>query len=56
MFADDPKVKIVKGMLPETLLREMPDKVAFVQVDLNAAQVELDRLRGDLRPHRRWAA
>ncbi len=34
-------------------LHEMPDKVAFVQVDLNAAQVELDRLAGDLRPHRR---
>ena len=45
LFADDPKIKIVKGMLPETLLREMPDKVAFVQVDLNAAQVELDCLQ-----------
>jgi len=45
MFADDPKIKIVKGMLPETLLQQMPDKIAFVQVDLNAAQVELDCLQ-----------
>ena len=45
LFADDPKIKIVKGMLPETLLQQMPDKVAFVQVDLNAAQVELDCLQ-----------
>jgi hypothetical protein len=45
LFADDPKIRIVKGMLPETLLQQIPDKIAFVQVDLNAAQVEIDCLQ-----------
>jgi O-methyltransferase len=44
LFADDPKIRIVKGMLPDTLLHEMPDQIAFVQVDLNAASAELSCL------------
>jgi len=48
MFADMPRVKVVKGFLPAALDGTLPEKIAFAQIDLNSAAVELDCLRAVL--------
>ena len=34
-------VKIVKGLLPESFKKDMPDKLSFVHMDLNSAETEI---------------
>ena len=41
MFADDPKFRIAKGLLPDTIRADMPERIAFAQIDLNAPEAEL---------------
>jgi hypothetical protein len=45
MFADMPRLKAIKGFLPDTMNGTLPEKIAFAQIDLNSAAVELDCLR-----------
>jgi len=46
-FRDYPRVRIVPGLLPESLNGNSPDRIAFLHIDLNSAKYEvqvLDRL------------
>lgn len=50
-FAQYSNVKVVKGVVPEILERTAPEKIAFLHLDMNAAQAEiaaLDKLAGKL--------
>ncbi len=40
-FAGMPNVRIIRGFLPNSLALEMPDRIAFLHVDLNAAEAEI---------------
>jgi len=37
-------VKVIKGLLPESYINNMPDKLAFVHMDLNSAETEISLL------------
>lgn len=41
LFADRPSFKIIKGILPDSFEQGLPEKIAFAQIDLNAAEPEL---------------
>lgn len=45
MFSDMPRIKPIKGFLPATLDGTLPEEIAFAQIDLNSASVELDCLQ-----------
>jgi hypothetical protein len=45
MFADTPRIKVVKGFLPQSMEGTLPEQIAFAQIDLNSAAVELDCLK-----------
>jgi hypothetical protein len=45
LFADMPRIKPIKGFLPGTMDGTLPDRIAFAQIDLNSAAIELDCLR-----------
>ncbi|HVO04058.1 MAG TPA: TylF/MycF/NovP-related O-methyltransferase [Candidatus Cybelea sp.] len=45
MFADTPRIKVVKGFLPQSMTGTLPDLIAFAQIDLNSAAVEIDCLK-----------
>lgn len=40
-FAGDPRVRVVKGYLPEAFEAGIPDRVAFLHIDLNSPQAEI---------------
>lgn len=44
MFSDEPRIKVVKGLIPDTMRQDMPERVAFAQIDLNAPEAELAAL------------
>ena len=45
MFADKKLVKVVKGLLPESFIKNGPDKISFVHLDLNEADAEIAILK-----------
>ncbi len=45
MFADIKLVKVVKGLLPESFIKNGPDKISFVHLDLNEADAEMAILK-----------
>ena len=44
MFSESPQFRVIKGPVPDTFEGNLPDKVAFAQIDLNAAEPELAAL------------
>jgi O-methyltransferase len=53
LFAPYPNIKVIKGRVPEVLLEESAEKIAFLHVDLNSAKAEcaaLDLLYDRLSP------
>jgi hypothetical protein len=44
MFPDEARFKIVKGPVPGSMMGNLPDRIAFAQIDLNAAEPELAAL------------
>lgn len=40
-FAQYPRVKLVRGMLPDTLLKSIPEKISYLHLDLNHAEGEI---------------
>lgn len=44
MFPDTDRYKVIKGPVPDSFEGNLPEKVAFAQVDLNAAEPELAAL------------
>jgi len=43
-FADLPNVIVKKGWIPDVLLEEAPEKIAFLHIDLNNAEAEIAAL------------
>ena len=43
-FAKYPNVKVIKGVVPEVLHEEAPDEIAYLHIDLNAAEAEIGAL------------
>lgn len=43
-FADTPNVRVVRGKVPEVLVENAPDKIAFLHLDLNSAEAEIGAL------------
>lgn len=43
-FANEPAVKVIKGVVPDILLQEAPDKIAFLHIDLNSPAAEIGAL------------
>ena len=44
MFADESRYSVVKGPVPDSFEGNLPQKIAFAQIDLNAAEPELAAL------------
>lgn len=44
LFASYPNVRIVKGVVPHSFTEAMPEKVAFMHLDMNAAKAEIAAL------------
>lgn len=40
-FANYPNVRVIKGLVPESFAQGMPDKVAFMHIDMNNAFAEV---------------
>lgn len=40
-FNEYPNVKIIKGILPDSLLEESPEQIAFLHIDLNSVKPEI---------------
>jgi O-methyltransferase len=43
-FADHPEVRVIKGTVPDILLKEAPEKIAFLHIDLNSPAAEVGAL------------
>jgi hypothetical protein len=43
-FAKYPNVKVIQGVVPEVLHEEAPDEIAYLHIDLNAAEAEIGAL------------
>lgn len=43
-FTDSPNVRIIQGCVPDSLIDNMPEKIAFMHIDLNNLQAELGAL------------
>lgn len=43
-FAKQPRVKVIKGIVPDVLLQESPKKIAFLHIDLNSPAAEIGAL------------
>jgi hypothetical protein len=43
-FANQPHIKIIKGVVPDILHAEAPEKIAFLHVDLNSPAAEIGAL------------
>lgn len=43
-FKDRPDVKVIKGVVPDVLLQEAPEKIAFMHIDLNSPAAEIGAL------------
>ncbi len=43
-FADIPSAHVIKGFLPQSLEQGAPEKIAFMHIDLNNAEAEIDTL------------
>ncbi len=43
-FGDSPNVRIVRGVLPDSLAQAAPDKIAFMHIDLNSPAAEVGTL------------
>jgi len=41
MFADYPNVKIVKGIVPYSFEQAIPEKIAYLHIDMNSVQAEI---------------
>lgn len=40
-FAGYPQVRLIKGLLPESLQNNSPERIAYLHIDLNSAQYEI---------------
>ncbi len=40
-FADYPQVRLVKGLLPDSLIDNSPEQIAFLHIDMNNAEYEI---------------
>ena len=43
-FLPQPNVKVIQGIVPDVLLQESPDKIAFMHIDLNSPAAEIGAL------------
>ena len=43
-FTDYPNVEVIKGFVPDILLENAPEKIAFMNLDLNNALAEIGAL------------
>jgi O-methyltransferase len=43
-FQDYPQVRIVQGLIPDVFQQHMPEKIAYLHIDLNQAQAEVAAL------------
>ncbi|MCR9192420.1 MAG: TylF/MycF family methyltransferase [Gammaproteobacteria bacterium] len=43
-FKDEPAVHVIKGVVPDILEAHMPEKIAFMHIDLNSAAAEIGAL------------
>ena len=43
-FKDEPSVKVIQGVVPDVLEDNMPEKIAFMHIDLNSAAAEIGAL------------
>jgi len=43
-FQHRPDIKVIKGIVPDVLLKEVPEKIAFMHLDLNSAPAEIGAL------------
>ena len=43
-FADFPNIEVIKGRVPEILVEHVPDRIAFLHMDLNSAVAEIAAL------------
>ncbi len=44
LFSQYPRVKVIKGPVPESFEQGLPEKIAFAQIDLNEANAEMAAL------------
>lgn len=40
-FADYPNVRVIKGLVPDSFAQGMPERVAFMHIDMNNVQAEI---------------
>ncbi len=40
-FSDYPTVKVIKGLVPESFVQGLPERVAFMHIDMNNAMAEV---------------
>jgi O-methyltransferase len=43
-FSNSPGVKVIKGVVPDVLAQESPEKIAFLHIDLNSPAAEIGAL------------
>ena len=43
-FSGNPRVRLIKGVVPDVLERECPERICFLHIDMNAAAAEIGAL------------